>query len=225
MTFPEFKVAEWRLGRRAEYNPNDTVLPIILYGSVYKYEFKMKKSGKKRVSKAEWLAVALEVLATEGVQGVRIERLARDLGIAKAGFYWHFRDRSELLQSILNYWASEFTSVITENPELRKGDPKRRLYRTMVMILDHDLTKYDLAIRDWAAHDDAAAKAIQRVYLMRLEFVRSIFFDLGFRGQQLEMRTRLFVCYQSWELAMFDDLSKDERRKLLRLRHKLLVAQ
>jgi AcrR family transcriptional regulator len=185
----------------------------------------LKKPGKKRVSKAEWLALALEVLATVGVQGVRIERLAREIGIAKSGFYWHFRDRGELMQSILDYWGHEFTAVITENPEFLEGDPKQRLYQTMVMILDHDLTKYDLAIRDWAAHDAAAAKAVRLVNRMRLEFVRSIFSDLGFRGQQLEMRTRLFVCYQSWELAMFDDLSKEERRKLLRLRHKFFVAR
>ena len=186
----------------------------------------MKKSGRKQhVSKAEWLARALEVLAAEGVQGVRVERLARDLGIAKAGFYWHFRDRRDLLQSMLDYWTHEFTAVITENPKLRTGDPKKRLYDTMVMILDHDLTKYDLGIRDWAAHDPDAAKAVRSVYRMRLEFVRGIFSELGFRGQQLEMRARLFVCYHSWEQAMFDDLSKDERRKLIRVRHKMLVTK
>jgi len=193
--------------------------------STNKSEFKVKKAQKKRVSKAEWLAHGLEVLASDGVQGVRVERLARDLGIAKAGFYWHFRDRRDLLQSMLDYWAHEFTAVITENSELLEGDPKQRLYRTMVMILDHDLTKYDLAIRDWAAHDPAADKAVRLVYRMRLEFVRSIFSDIGFRGQQLEMRTRLFVCYHSWELAMFADLSREERRKFLRLRHKLLVTK
>ena len=134
----------------------------------------MKKSGKKRVSKAEWLALSLEVLATEGVQGVRIERLARDLGIAKAGFYWHFRDRRDLLQSLLDYWAHEFTAVVTENLELLEGDPKQRLYKTMLMILDHDLAKYDLAIRAWAAHDPAAAKAVRHVTRMRLDFLRSV---------------------------------------------------
>ena len=93
------------------------------------------------------------------------------------------------------------------------------------MILEHDLTKYDLAIRDWAARDPAAAKAVRSVYRMRLDFVRSIFSDIGFRGRQLEMRTRLFVAYHSWEETMFDDLTKDERRQLLRLRHKFLVAK
>ena len=43
-----------------------------------------KLAPKKRVSKARWLERALEVLETEGLQGVRVERLARDLGIAKA---------------------------------------------------------------------------------------------------------------------------------------------
>ena len=39
------------------------------------------------------------------------------------------------------------------------------------------------------------------------------------------MRARLFVGYHTWEHATFRDLSKKERRALLRLRHKLLVSQ
>ena len=184
-----------------------------------------KSPRKKRVSKAEWLDRALVVLELEGVQGVRVERLARDLGIAKAGFYWHFRDRSDLLQSLLDHWAHEFTAVVTANPDLLEGDPEKRLYDAMLMILEHDLGKYDLAIRDWAARDSAAAKAVRHVTRARLNFARSIFSELGFRGRQLEMRARLFVGYHTWEQATFLDLSKNERRALLRLRHKLLVSR
>ena len=75
------------------------------------------------------------------------------------------------------------------------------------------------------SEDPDAATAVRTVYGMRLEFLRRIFSDLGFRGQQLEMRTRLFVCCHSWEQVMFEDLSKDECRKLLRLRHKMLVTK
>jgi AcrR family transcriptional regulator len=184
-----------------------------------------KLAPKKRVSKARWLERALEVLETEGLQGVRVERLARDLGIAKAGFYWHFRDRSDLLHSLLDHWAHEFTSVVTTNPDLLEGDPKKRLYEAMRMILEHDLAKYDLAVRDWAAHDAAAAKAVAQVTRTRLDFARSIFSDLGFRGRQLGMRARLFVGYHTWEYATFQDLSKKERRALLRLQHKLLLSR
>jgi AcrR family transcriptional regulator len=184
-----------------------------------------KSPQKKRVSKAQWLERALEVLEAEGLQGVRVERLARDLGIAKAGFYWHFRDRPDLLQSMLEYWAQEYTAVLTENPRLLEGKPEERLYKTMVLILDHDLAKYDLAIRSWAMHDRAAAKAVRRVNQMRLEFLRSMFHELGFRGRQLEMRTRLFMLYHTWEQSTFRDLTKKERHALLRLRHKLLLSR
>ncbi|MDG2220362.1 MAG: TetR/AcrR family transcriptional regulator [Rubripirellula sp.] len=179
----------------------------------------------KGVSKAEWLSHALDVLAAEGVQGVRIERLARDLGIAKAGFYWHFRDRNDLLQGILDYWALEFTAVVTKDSDLHEAAAERRLLGAMTKILEDDLAKYDLAIRDWAMRDANAAATLQLVVQSRLDFAREIFSELGFRGRQLEMRTRLFVCYHSWELAMFDDLSMDERRKMLRLRHKLLLSK
>lgn len=184
-----------------------------------------KSPQKKRVSKAQWLERALEVLEAEGLQGVRVERLARDLGIAKAGFYWHFRDRPDLLQGMLDYWAQEYTAVLTDNPRLLEGDPEERLYKTTVLILDHDLAKYDLAIRSWAMHDRTAAKAVRRVNRMRLEFLRSMFHDLGFRGRQLEMRTRLFMLYHSWEQSTFQDLTKKERLALLRLQHKLLLSR
>lgn len=184
-----------------------------------------KPPHKKRVSKAQWLERALEVLEAEGLQGVRVERLASDLGIAKAGFYWHFRDRPDLLQRMLDYWAQEYTAVLTENPQLLEGDPEERLYKTTVLILDHDLAKYDLAIRSWAMHDREAAKAVRRVNRMRLEFLRSMFHDFGFRGRQLEMRTRLFMLYHTWEQSTFQDLTKKERLALLRLRHKLLLSR
>lgn len=45
------------------------------------------KTGKS-VSKGEWLAQALEVLSAEAVQGIRIERLARDpLSLARFSLF------------------------------------------------------------------------------------------------------------------------------------------
>ena len=115
--------------------------------------------------------------------------------------------------------------MVTRNAALSEGDPERRLHETMLMILEHDLGKYELAIRAWAAHDSTAAKAVRQVMRARLDFTRSIFSELGFRGRQLEMRVRLFVSYHTWEHATFRDLSKEERRALLRMRHKLLVSR
>ena len=52
---------------------------------------------------------------------------------------------------------------------------------------------------------------------MRLEFTKEIFKDLGFHGDELEMRSRLFLCYHAWEEVMFPDTINDEKLRELRL--------
>jgi len=167
----------------------------------------------------------LETFQTIRSAALNINHLAKSRGVTRGSFYWHFRDRDELLKSLLEYWTQELTAAVMENPKVQDHDPGQQLRKMMLMIMDHDLARYHLAIRDWAAHDANAAKAVRHVYQMRLEFVRSLFRGLGFRGQELDRRTRMFVCYHTWEQAMFDDLSKDERRKQVNLRHKLLVER
>ena len=62
-----------------------------------------KKKISKRISKAEWLEQGLEILEKEGIDAVKIERLAKELATSRSGFYWHFIDRNNLLQEILKY--------------------------------------------------------------------------------------------------------------------------
>lgn len=178
----------------------------------------------KRVSKAEWLQTALIVLEKEGAEAMRIGRIARELGVSRSGFYWHFKDREDLRTEMVEFWAHEFTEVVTANPLMLKGDPRERLEQTMLMILDHDLTRYEVAMRAWAAADAAIARRVREVYRIRMEFLEGTFQELGFRGDDLKMRTRLFVCYHSWERPMFWKESKNTLRKLIRKRVDLLTS-
>jgi AcrR family transcriptional regulator len=176
-----------------------------------------------RVSKDAWLAAALEELEKGGIESVRVERLAKILSVSKSGFYWHFKDRGDLHRKLLEYWFHEYTGVVTSSPLILQGDPKARLERVMIMIQQHDLAKYDLAIRAWAKHDDMAREVVQIVTKTRLDFIRAIFAEMGFEHDELEMRTRLFVSYHTWESAIFGDLSPRKRMRLRKRRLELLT--
>ena len=173
-----------------------------------------KKNPRQRISKAQWLECALDVLQKEGIDGVRIERLARILGVAKAGFYWHFANRAELLREMLAYWTDEYTEVVIKASG--SGSPRKRLKDAIEIISNYELAKYDLAIRGWAATDTSALAAVRRVYKIRMDYIRSIFSSMGFLGTNLEMRTRMFVCYYSWSPTIFPLGSKSERDRLNR---------
>ena len=184
-----------------------------------------RPNKKRRVSKAQWLEKALETLAASGVEAVKIERLAKALGVARSGFYWHFKNHQNLLQHLLDFWADEYTGVVTDNSELKALDANKRLLVTMEMVRDFELAKYDLAMFSWAKSDPLVRKVVQKVIEMRLDHVRAIFKELGFRGDEIEMRSRLFVCYYSWEGTMFADLHGQKQSKIKALRYKLFTKK
>ena len=97
----------------------------------------MPNKIQRGVSKAEWLAAGLRALSEQGVASLTVEGLAKSLGIAKAGFYWHFKNRDDLLRQLLEYWTHEITEVVTENLDILALDPKSRLIKAMEIVHDY----------------------------------------------------------------------------------------
>jgi AcrR family transcriptional regulator len=183
------------------------------------------KKLHRGVTKAEWLQIALKSVRTTGIAGLSVQGLARSLGIAKAGFYWHFKDRDELLRQLLNYWLHEITEVITKNVKVLSLEPKSRLVRTAELIIENDLTRYEIAIRQWALEDREAARTVRQANRIRLDFVRGAFSELGFKGDDLETRAMLFTCYHTWEAPMFQEISRKRRRELIARNIEVLTSQ
>ncbi len=181
--------------------------------------------GRRGRSKADWLEAALEVLRTSSIHNLTVERIAAQLGIAKSGFYWHFENRDELLEAVLDYWIHETTEIAATNVDMLKMEPKSRLVATAEMILKFDLARYDIPIRQWAMEDKRAEKAVRKVNKLRFEYIRTAFAELGFTGEDLELRARLFTVYQSFEGPGFPELSKRKRKDLILQRVELLTAK
>ncbi len=175
----------------------------------------IKKVVSRGVSKAEWLEAGLHLLATSSVAEISVLALARQLGIAKSGFYWHFKDRADYLETLLDYWFSEIISVIANNDQIGLLPPVERLTTAIKMITRHDLVKYELALHQWALVDKTADKVMRKANRIRLEFVGDIFRELGFDEDQVELRSMLTVSYQLWETPTFHNIISKRRRKAL----------
>ena len=156
---------------------------------------------------------------------MRVERLARELGVTKGSFYWHFTDRADLLNRMLEFWSQKYTDVIVENPEFLEGDPGEGLLAVLVRVRKEKLEEFELALRSWARLDPNVDKTVREVYRKRTDFVRGFFKRLGFRGMEVEIRARLALCYLAWERSMYDEDSEASRLKMLKLQHALLIKR
>jgi AcrR family transcriptional regulator len=186
---------------------------------------KRPSRGRYGVSRQQWLSAALDMLEKRGIEAVRVQSLAKSLGVNKSGFYWHFRDREELLQSMLNYWSD-----LEELPLLDLGsDPTASPEKTLRVIADtvdrEHLSRFDAAIRQWAKSEKRVSDIYQSKMQRRLDFVRLVFLQLGFDGPAAEMRARTFVAFASIEREVYFDLSQEERAAMRTAQLDLLISE
>lgn len=165
----------------------------------------------RRRSREEWLEAALGVLSQEGEGRIRVRQLAAALGVTTGSFYWHFESRAEFLRQILEYWLDHYTVVIARIVASWDGTPRERLERLGEAVIAHDGSRYDVAVRAWAAHEVGAAEALRRADAIRLRTVGGLFRELGFRGRALTFRARAYVTFVSMH-ALIGDSQPDSTR-------------
>jgi AcrR family transcriptional regulator len=182
-----------------------------------------EKQVKKRVSKAQWLEAAMDVLARQGINAVKVEHLARQLKVAKSGFYWHFQNRDDLLAEMLRYWEQEFNQVIMEDKALAELSSDQQLLAIMTMVDESRLFHFEAPVRRWAGEDPAAREVVKQIDARRLTLLENIFHGLGYRAEKLTVVSRLFHCYHAWESLMYEDDDPELHRRLIKLRHQFFV--
>ena len=144
---------------------------------------------------AQWVAAGLEALRKGGVAGVRVERLAEEIGLTKGSFYWHFRDRGELLQALLEFWAREMTEAEFERVQAVKGGLAARLRTLAEDVLEKGIGRYDPAVRAWARVDRKVASAVAQVDRRRVKALTVLFEEGGFAPAEARTRARLFYTF------------------------------
>ena len=184
---------------------------------------KPTSAQKQHMSRSDWLAHALEILKKEGGSVLTIEILAKRLGVSRGSFYWHFKDRTDFVRQIVEHWSLIFTQGVAGDTDGIQTSAQEKLLALMEQIVGEQLNRYDIAIRAWASHDPVASDMVKEVDDFRLRYVRSLFAEMGFVGEDLEMRTRTMVVYYSLEPGLFSAISRKEQLKQLKLRHTFLI--
>ena len=178
---------------------------------------------KPRLSRDSWLEVALELLQDDGINAVTVDALAIQLGITRGSFYHHFKDRNDLSKEMLDYWKQKWTVELREDVASLGLDGLHSLTALGNLIHHRKAADYDTAVRAWATHDEQAREIVGEADKIRLDFIRSQFEKIGFKGLDLENRSRLFLYYAMTEPVFFDSPDKKTAQKLDQVRLEFLT--
>ncbi len=149
-----------------------------------------------------WIEAATSMLVDQGIDSVRVDVLARTLKVTRGSFYWHFKDREDLLRAVLQAWRAHATEQLTRRLERAHDDPRAQL-RDLISLPMRGRSavraaRIELAIRAWARRDVMARAFVDEADAARTGYIAQVFSSLGFGIA--EARSRAFVLY-SYEVA------------------------
>src|SRR2546423_180219 len=145
-----------------------------------------------RTPRSRWVNEGLQALADGGPDAVRVETLARALGVTKGGFYWHFSDRGALLDEMLDAFEHAGVDEVIERVENEGGNARTKLRRLFAVTPSGGKRfKIELAIRDWARRDRTVARRLRRVDNRRMDYLRSLFAAFCNEKDEVEVRSML----------------------------------
>lgn len=163
---------------------------------------KTRESG--RLDEEAWVQAAMEVLVSRGVDEVRIEPLAKQLGVTKGSFYYHFKDRAALLDALLQSWRRRATLGVIEWLERNEAIAMDRLKRLIHLPCSKKTSgaSIELAMRLWARADPTAAAVLSEVDALRLSYIASLLRASGVDEETAMTRAALIYAYVQAEASI-----------------------
>ncbi len=178
------------------------------------------RSGRPAaVTREQWLYAGLEQFAAGGEGAVRIERIARDLGVTKGSYYGYFKSRDEFLRQMLEYSLQIGTEdFITRSRAASEPNDQMRLLLTDI-LKDRAGRDFEFYLRDYGQRNALAKRIAKQADERRTGYIREILERSGLPPAEAAARAEIGYCYYlGWyERNKHTALSRRELRRQLEL--------
>jgi len=150
----------------------------------------VSRRPKPALARLDWLLAGQRLLISDGLSGVKLAGLTRQLGVTSGSFYHHFTDFRDYLDQLADYYGGENMERLNELISLLP-EPAERLRQMQALREQWDVTRLDAAMRVWATSDDRARTAVAKLDDRLIELIREAFTELGFSYDQARIRALL----------------------------------
>ncbi|MEU1725426.1 TetR/AcrR family transcriptional regulator [Nonomuraea sp. NPDC005692] len=143
-----------------------------------------------RITAEQWVDAAYARFTKIGLDSVRVEAVARDLGTTKGSFYWHHADRGALVRAVMERWEAEETEHIIAAASA-ETEPRARLRALFGTVAARAGRRGGESRLYLDAEREGVADIVTRVTRRRVDFVAGLLVGLGFDEEEAERRALL----------------------------------
>jgi AcrR family transcriptional regulator len=155
------------------------------------------KPVRQQLGRQDWVQAGFRTLAAGGIEGVRVEVLARDLNVSKGSFYWHFGKREDLLAAMLDAWELQEIDWMLSQAE--RGEAAERWGRLVELVGGSGYSALEAAVFDWAQKDPEVAARVRAVEERRVGYIAEVLEDIGFDEREAKWwGEAVYQLYLGW---------------------------
>lgn len=141
--------------------------------------------SKTSLSAEAWAQAALDAIAVGGLEAVAVEPLARQLGVTKGSFYWHYASRDALICAALARWEKQETDELLARAE-SESTPTERMHTLFRSAANTDSRSERLLLVLSASDHVAARDCVQRITARWRDYVHGCYRALGFSDPEAD---------------------------------------
>ena len=164
--------------------------------------------GNVKVTRADWINVAMDALISDGVEHVKVMILAERMGVSRSSFYWYFKSRQQLLDALLDRWNDLNTAGLVRMAEMPADTITAAVCNVHRCVVNPALfdTALDFAVRDWARRSGKVRRMLDLSDARRLNALRLMFERYDYKPTEAETRARVLYYMQiGYDLAQLNE--------------------
>ncbi len=175
------------------------------------------------LTRDDWISGAWDMLGENGLDGVRVEPLARRLGVTKGSFYWHFKDRQQLMDALLDRWFSIWDDQMLPDME-EAANPADRIWALFESVVGRVTRGQTVSLRMMSHSDADVARRIEERDAQRLSSLTSELVEIGFAADEARVRGQVYQTIMTGEYLRSGGLPLEERVARARSYHLMLSS-
>ena len=147
-----------------------------------------------RLSVDDWIDAAMDILAKDGANQIRIDRLCQHLRVTKGSFYWHFEDIESFRLELAKRWFSDrrIPDGFKLGPETT---PRANVETALRAFMNPRFRTLSREMRNWSSSNKTLASFRDNADSKVFELLRDALKDMGFNAGEADMRAKILFYF------------------------------
>ncbi|MDE3026893.1 MAG: TetR/AcrR family transcriptional regulator [Paracoccaceae bacterium] len=157
-----------------------------------------------RGSRQGWLEAAYDAFVEGGLEAVKIQPLAEHLKLSRTSFYWHFKDRDELIMALVDLWEERTSAPLIAAVRAYAATEAEAMLNVIGCFLSDSTfdVRCEIAIRGGALQDSRIMARLLSADQRRLAALSDLLRSWGHDAQDADVRARTVYLVQIGYISM-----------------------